>query len=252
MRYIEPRRLLNSLSLPILFTGIVAAVSLVWWIFQLPNGDELVSIVQRFFDTYGYWALFISSFIEGALVLGFYFPGGVVIFLSVVLAGHDVPRVATIVGLVSGAFVLGLVVDYLLGKYGWYKILVKFGFRRELENAQRRLQRHGVLAIILSYWDINIASMTATAAGILRYPFVRFVVYSAIFITIWNSFWATLIFFIGKGALRFTTGGGKYALILIAGWVVIIFIKHVFENWHREYVQKSSSRPEGAAEEIKV
>jgi membrane protein DedA with SNARE-associated domain len=230
MRYIQPRPLLAALSLPLLFIFLIVGLKVVWWLLGLPHDDDLIAIVRGFFDTYGLAALFIGALIEGMLVLGFYFPGGLVIFLSVVIAGKDIPRVATVVALVSAAFTIGLSIDYFLGKYGWHRVLLKFGFRQEMEKAERRLERRGLLAILFTYWDVNLASFTATAAGVLRYPWWRFVAYSAIFITLWNSVWAAMIYFIGTTALRFVTGRGGYAFAVIGIWVAVIVVHHVIKN----------------------
>ena len=233
-RYIEPRRLLASLAMPLILAGTVATVVLVWRIFDLPPDTELMRMAGHFFDTYGYPAIFLSAVLEGALIVGLYFPGALVIFLSVILAGHNIPHIAAIVLVVTSGFSLGLSANYVLGKYGWYRLLLKVGLRHELEKAQERFHRRGALAIALTAWDINVASFTATAAGILRYPYGRFLLYTFSAFLIWNSFWATIIYFIGRQALEFTGGNYTYPVIALTVWIAIVTGKHILENMRGE------------------
>jgi len=228
--YIEPRRLLRSLALPLFFVFAVATVVTVWHVFALPSDAELMRIAGAFFDRYGYTALLLSAVLEGALVVGLYYPGALIIFLSVILAGHDVEKVAMVVLVVTAGFAAGLSIDYALGKYGWYRLLLKIGLRHELERAEERFKRRGAIAILLTYWDINIASFTATAAGILRYPYLPFVLYSLPILLFWNGFWATIIYHIGQQALNFTGGNFGYPLAVLGGWILFLTIKHVVEN----------------------
>jgi membrane-associated protein len=220
--------------MPLILAASVVTVVLVRHLFALPSDAELMQTAKHFFDTYGYLAVFLSAVLEGALIVGLYYPGALVIFLSVILAGHDIPHIATIVLVVTGAFTLGLSADYVLGKYGWYRLLLKVGLRHELERAQARFHKRGALAIALTAWDINVSSFTATAAGILRYPYGRFVAYTFFAFLAWNSFWATIIYFIGQQALEFTGGNYTYPVVALTVWVLIVTGKHVLENMRGE------------------
>lgn len=175
------------------------------------------------------------------MILGMYYPGAFVIFLSVILAGRDVSRVAEVVLIVTAAFAIGLSIDYLLGRYGWHKLLLRLGFRHEMEESEKRLRKRGLAAIFFTYWEVNIASFTATAAGILRYPFGKFLLYSVPAILFWNSFWAAMIFIVGRRALDLVSGRGGYALAVIGIWTAALVTRHIIENRRAEIL----SRPDG-------
>ncbi len=78
-------------------------------------------------------------------------------------------------------------------------------------------------AIFFTYWEPNLASITATAAGILGVPFKKFSLYSALGILVWETFWGTLVYSLGDKALQVI--GLKYVLTIFAGWISILFIK---------------------------
>jgi membrane protein DedA with SNARE-associated domain len=223
------KNILKLLSIPLILLGIYLLTMLIWKALSLPTDDQMVVMVKDYFAQYGLWIVFIGALIEGFLLLGQYFPGGLVIFLGVIAAGKDIPRVIAVVSVVSLAFFISYTLNYLVGKYGWYKLLEKFGLKQSIENSKRKLERHGLNAIIFSYWEPNLASITATAAGIIQVPLKKFLIFSAVGIVIWNIFWGTLVSSLGEAALDIM--GLKYILIIFVIWVAVILIKkYIFER----------------------
>lgn len=231
MKYIKPKKLIRSLTLPVMFLVVFLVVNLVWKFFHLPETEHLIAIVEYYFEKFGIIVLFISAFIEGALILGFYYPGAIVIFLSVIVAGQDIGAIIQVVTLVIIAFVLGLSLDYLVGKYGWYRLFLKLGFKNQINEAQEKIKKHALLAILSTYWDINLASFTATAAGILNFPYRKFFLYSLFGLVIWDSFWATVIYFLGPRSIDLVTGKSSFGFWVIGSWIGLVIIKHIWDNW---------------------
>src|SRR3989344_3894790 len=215
--------ILKLLSVPLILVAIYLSMFVIWQLLNLPTDDQMVAITKSAFEKYGLWVVFISALIEGFLLLGQYFPGGIIIFLGVISAGKDVPRAVEVVSVVCAAFIIAYTLNYLVGKYGWYKLLVKFGLGKSLEDAKQKLSTQGLNAIIFSYWEPNLASITATAAGILQIPMKGFQIYSVPGVIVWNIFWGTLVFSLGTTALQIV--GLKYVLIIFAVGVAIIFLK---------------------------
>lgn len=195
-----------------------------WNIFNLPKDEKLIEITKNWFNNYGLWIIFISAILEGTFILGQYYPGGLVIFLGVISAGNNIPKVIEVVAIVSVSFFIGYTFDYLIGKHGWYKLFLKFGLKKSLENAQTKLIKHQFNAVFFSYWEPNLASVIATAAGILQIPLKKFSLHSLIGIVVWNTFWGSLVATLGARALELI--GLKWALILFFVWVATILIKH--------------------------
>jgi membrane protein DedA with SNARE-associated domain len=220
----KAKEILKIISIPLALLAVSLMVHGLWVLFKLPQGDALTAAVQDFFKRYGLWLLFMSAILEGMLILGQYYPGGIMIFLGVVSAGHNILRVILVVSVVSLAFFIGYTIDYLMGKYGWYKLFLKFGLQKTLDNAKTKVARKELRAILASYWEPNLASVTATAAGILQIPFFRFSAYSAIGIVVWNTLWGTLVAILGVRV--FSLFGIKYAFIVVFIWVSIIIAKH--------------------------
>lgn len=221
--YEKIKSFLRLISVPLSLFVLYFLFLIIWKIFNLPPQDELILILKQWFALYGMPFLFFCAIIEGFFVLGSYFPGGVVIFLAVILAGHDLLKITVIILLVTIAFIFSYTGDYYLGKFGWYKLFLKFGFKDGIEKAQLRLNKHVGKAIFYSYWDTSLASIMATTAGVLDIPYRKFITNSVFSIVFWNTFWSAIIYFIGPSILDMST---SYMIMVIVLWSLVILSEH--------------------------
>ena|SRR3989344_573138 len=207
-----------------LFTFLVLiTLYLVWTLLDLPPREEMIEIIKEYFARYGYIAVFIGSFFEALLLIGWYFPGGLVIFLSVILSPSPMIAAVSVVIVTFGLYA-GYTTNFFLGKYGWYRLLLKFGIRKQLDEAQIKLSRYGVRAIFMSYWNPGLASFISTAAGVLRYEQSRFFAYSFIAVTIWDIFWGTVVYSLGERALS-TLMTWPFILFTIVVWIIARYVE---------------------------
>jgi membrane protein DedA with SNARE-associated domain len=216
------RRALKIIAFPLVVLAIFGLLYLIWLALDLPPEDTMVRIAKDYLDRHGILIVFIAAYLEGLLLIGWYFPGTLVIILALVLAGPDPVRVAQVAATAGIGLFAAYVTNFYAGKYGWYRLLLAFGLREPLENAQRRLNKYGLSAIFTTYWQANLASCISTAAGILQFPAARFVAYSFVAEALWVTFWATLIFFLGKAAL--SLAGFRMILLLILIWIAVRLI----------------------------
>ncbi len=220
------KSILKLLAIPLSLSLVYLTMLVIWKSFHFPEGDDLFNATAGYINKYGLWLVFVSAIIEGFLLLGQYYPGGAVIFLGVISAGKNIPRVAEVVAIVSLAFFIAYTLNYIVGKYGWYKLFLKFGLKKPLDNSQAKLAKHQFNAILFSYWEPNLASVTATAAGVLNLPLLKFSFYSLIGIIVWNTIWGTLVASLGKAAFKLM--GLKYVILVVVIWIAVILIKHFF------------------------
>lgn len=229
------RKIFTLISAPLILFIIYISLFFIWKLTGFPQGDELLAVLRGYFGRYGLWIVFIAALAEGFLIVGQYFPGGTVIFLGVISVGHDMPRVIEVVAVVSLAFIISYTLNYLVGKYGWYRLFLKFGLRNVIERSKEKLIRRGLHAVMFSYWEPNLASVAATAAGIIQAPFRKFFFYNVVDVVFWDAFWGTIIVLLGQKALKFM--GLKYVVIIISVWTLIIFAKNHFSK--NKKLQKS-------------
>ncbi len=226
------KHILALISIPLVLAVIYTSVMILWKVFHLPSDAEMLVLVKSYFAHYGLWIVFVCAIIEGFLLLGQYFPGGFVIFLSVVATNGNVPLAVLTVSVISLAFFISYSLNYLVGKYGFYKLFIRFGLAHSFEKAKAKLEKHGLSAVMFSYWDPNFASVTATAAGVLHISFKKFSLYSAIGVIVWDAFWGTFAFIGGEAIFRMA--GLGYMLGAFAIWIVVLLVKYYFDSRHKK------------------
>ncbi|MFM2415173.1 MAG: hypothetical protein RI911_866 [Candidatus Parcubacteria bacterium] len=199
--------------------------SLLNWFGVPSDNDVLIEALKGWIQTYGFAVSIIGAFIEGLLLVGWYFPGSFIIFLTVILAG-TIPNTIIAVLVVSLGMYSAYIINFLLGKYGWYMLLAKFGLEPAVEDARKRLEQYGTKAIFMSFWNPGLASFTATAAGVIHYSFLRFLAEAAAAILVWNSVWGFIAYMIGEQVLKMLFNWYFIGAILF-GWALL----KIYELW---------------------
>jgi membrane-associated protein len=216
------KNLIKKLRGPLIAILISAILFIAWRLLHLPPRDELINIARFYFEQYGLIVLLLSAFAEGLFFLGWYYPGSLVIFLGVIFAGRDLEKVIMAVSCVIIGLLAAYIGNFFIGRYGWYRLFLKFGLRDALAKSEKRLARYGWRAIFMTYWQPNIASLTATAAGTLQLPWKRFFLPSLAAAILWNIFWGVLVYTWGEAALSII--GLKFVLIFLTAWILYLLI----------------------------
>jgi membrane protein DedA with SNARE-associated domain len=212
------RNVVRLIAIPIVFLFVFASLYFVWELLDLPTEEVLLGIARNYFERYGLITVFIGAFVEGLLLIGWYFPGAIVILAALLLAGNNPWAAAQVLMATMAGLSIAYVVNFLLGKYGWYRLLVAFGLREGLERAKARLTKYGLSAIFTTYWQMNLASLTSTAAGILHFPAAKFAIISVVACVAWITFWGSMIFFLGQAATALVSL--RVIIAVIAAWIV--------------------------------
>ena len=183
--------------------------------------------IKTWFEQYGYPVVFVSAMVEGMLLVGGYFPGIFIVFIGVILAESPAQAIAIVAVGTTGLFIAHLI-NYAMGKYGWYRLFIKFGLRSTLEQAQNKLLRRGGKAIFWSYWLPSMAAFTDTAAGVLHMPFRKFVIASLAGVIFWDSLVGIIVYLLKDDALSIVSPGGTMDFIIqlsiVAVWIMILLI----------------------------
>ena len=188
------RRALKIIAFPLAVLAVFGLLYAIWLALDLPPEETSSQIAKTYLDRYGVVIVLVSAYLEGLLLIGWYFPGSLVIVLALIFAAGEPARFVAVAAIAGSGLLGAYVTNYFAGKYGWYRLLLAFGLREPLENAQRRLTKYGLSAIFTTYWQANLASCISTAAGILQFPPARFLAYSFVAEALWITFWAAHLF----------------------------------------------------------
>jgi membrane protein DedA with SNARE-associated domain len=193
-----------------------------WGYFNLPSASELVQLVIHLFKTYGLIIVFISATIESILLLGGYFPGTMIIFLSLSLAGGDFKQTAATVLTATAGMLLGYSIDYFLGKRGVSKLIHKLGLGREVQKLEVEIKKQGVWAGFFLYILPGFGALISTTFGILKYDFQKFFGFMILTVLTWNSVWGLTGYVFGDEVVKVIESG--YFGFIILGIFMIYFV----------------------------
>lgn len=221
-------KFLKEASVPLALMLLYLLFVLIGSFVPFPDQSKIIEALLNFVNEQSLLIIFAIALIEGALILGQYAPGGTIIFLSILSAEGDLVRVASLVLVISAAFLLAYSFDYLIGYYGINTLARKFKLQKHIEKYKRRLESNELLTIFFTYWETNIASLVAAAAGSLRVSFKRFFWYSFAFVLFWNIFWAVMLVLFGGLVLE--VFGYRYLLIIVLIWIAVIFYRNFIKK----------------------
>lgn len=197
--------------------------------FGIPEQQDIINGAFGLFDLYGYWFVALAAFLEGILLVGLYFPGSVVLVLGVVAAGRsDKLEVWAVALVIMIAFYLSALLNYALGRYGWYHVLAKFGLQKPIGKMEARLKKHGQKILFSTYIHPNLGTFTATAAGILKMSFSIFALFSLLAIIFWNTIWTFVVMVVGEAAVKY----------LDMRYFVMIFVTFALVKYYRDEKKK--------------
>lgn len=203
----------QQLIFPLILLVVLISFLAVYRIFNLPSNEELIKIVKIYFERYGYPVLFISAFIEAIPVINIYYPGSSIILLAAAFSRQGTLNIFSVVLITSLAFQIAYIINYFIGKHGWYRLFVKLGLGDTLEHTREKIEKHGARWLWLTYFHPNIGALTATSYGILKIPFRNFLITSVLAVLVWDIFWGAFCYF----------GSGIIEGIIKARWLVVIF-----------------------------
>src|SRR3954454_21742263 len=113
------RRALRIIAFPLAVLAVFGLLYLIWLALDLPPEDTMVRIAKDYLDRHGMLIVFIAAYLEGLLLIGWYFPGTLVIILAPVLAGPATVRVAPITATAVCRSLASSVPDLRAGQSGW-------------------------------------------------------------------------------------------------------------------------------------
>ena len=161
-------------------------------------------------ERFGYFAVFIGTFLEGEAILitaGFFASRG---YLDVIIVG-----LVAFVGAYGGHLFW-----FWLGRAHGVRLLERFPrMKRHFGKGIRVFERYGPAAIIITQWLYGLRITAAVIIGMSRISIVKFAAYEAISCAIWATIITGAGFYFGR-AIEAVLGRveniEKYALIVIA------------------------------------
>lgn len=181
---------------------------------------------------HSYLLVFLGSFLENTVILGFLLPGGIAVAVSSA-GGREADASITALYLLGTAGMTGgAIFDYMLGRLGAERVLLDPRLGRlgpfllsKLDEAKPHIEKHGWWMMLVVHAFGHGRSSLAMAAGASHLPFRRFLAMELPAAAMWSAAFVGGGYFLG-GEWRLVTRlmarvgwfGAAVAAIAVIAW----------------------------------
>ncbi len=201
---------------------------------------QVVEWVIYFLDAWGYYFVFLLTFLETSMFVGLLVPGEMTVVLAGFLAASGSVEVGGEVFEITlqlrnvmwcamlGAF-LGDTVGYLIGRFGVGKLAIRLGRfffvrERELNKVREYIERHGGKTIFFGRFTSFLRAFAPFVAGMMKMSFRRFLFYDFLGAVLWGATFSLLGYVFQESWKQAEQWVGRTILIALALAVVIVLI----------------------------
>ncbi len=186
-----------TLIIQVIVVFIIYLLTLIYLRRQIPEAPQLIQRIGAFYGKYGYDMIFLGALLEGTFMVGFYVPGSLIVLLGAVLARSGIVFFPLVILFGTLGLIIGYVINYLLGRFGWHHIVEGVGLGKSIRAAENIIIKHQNSALFWGYMMPSSASFLSTAAGILKVDFKKFLIQSITTQLFWSLLWGGLAYIFG-------------------------------------------------------
>ncbi len=198
------------LSALIFYLGIM-----ILWNFQIiPAPIELIHLLERLYDRYGFMALFVASILEGLVYLGLYFAGSTIIVMVILFSDGTFSTFLNISLIVTLALIITSVINYVFGRHIISRPLKENKEIKEKRKASKGLFLSCLHPNALAFYFFNLGLKRKNMYRIIFVPFVM-IPYGFLLAYLFYQLKPLII----KGAEEYYV-----FLIVIIIWLIIAYI----------------------------
>ena len=186
----------------------------------IPAPSEILAFMINLLTTHGLPLVMAASFVENFGGLGTYLPGSIAIMSAMALtAGNPAKAIMTYFAIIVPALAANLL-SYWIGYYNKAEDAEKFPIR----STKALLLWYGA-----TYWNPQLASITAMASGSERIKFWRYFAHFLPVSFVWSVLWALFLYNTGKVAFVSTFLAPLFYVYII-GWTLWGIREHYYSQ----------------------
>lgn len=189
----------------------------------------------------GYPGVFLIIFAESGTIVGFFLPGGSLLFTAGLLASAGLFNPWILIPLVTIAAILGDNIGYWFGNKVGIKLFTRpnsrFFHQEHLRQTQHFYEKHGTKAVIIARFIPIVRTFTPIVAGIASMHYRTFMLCNVIGALLWATGITTLGYVLGS---RFPFIG-EYLEFVILGIIFVTTIPLFIEAYKHYRARKSAA-----------
>jgi len=193
--------------------------------------EETAELVEGLFESYGYWVVFLGTFLENTLLLGLVVPGVLVMILAGLSVHEGTLSLPVVIVLGIAGTIAGDTVSYVVGRLGWYRFLARLGgerFHRWTEGLRQPVMRWSVLFVLFYHFAGYSRVIGPAMAGVLRMPARRWVLLDMIGASLWVTAFVMEGYVLGRLGITLDSTQDNFRFFewllfaAFAGWIVVL------------------------------
>jgi len=202
--------------------------------------EQITEFVAELLSTWGYYVVFVATFLETSAFVGLLVPGETTVVLAGFFASMgklDGPGTANyiqllkVMGFAAGGAFLGDTTGYLIGRYGVNWLASKMGRfffvrEREMEKVKYYIDKHGGKTIFFGRFTSFLRAFAPFVAGMVRMPFRKFFFYDALGAIPWAVAFSVLGYAFQESWKRAQEKFGHAIIVALVLAVLIVIIYH--------------------------
>lgn len=197
----------------------------------VPTSEELIGVFADLYRRFGYEIIFISALLEGLVLVNLFVPGMLALALGAVFARTGETDLTLVILTASLGIVLGYIIDFLMGYFGFGDTLKKLGYGGFLQTSKEKLIKFGNRGLIIGFFHSNIGSFLSLAAGTINYNFLNFIVVAIASTLLWATVWGIAAFYFGEIFLFVIK---RYSFLVVLAIIGFLLLASFWKNGGRK------------------
>ncbi len=179
--------------LPYLLALILAIFAMIYEVVGLPSPADIVQSLKDLILSGGFLTFAFIAFVEALFMLSIYFPGSLVIVLTVIYFDQSVIQLIQILALCILGFLCANVVNYYIGRFGFHKILQAAGAHETLNATVKWIRKRGRIAILAAGVHPNVMAACVVCLGVAGMPFHKAIFLSTASLIGWSAIYVPIL-----------------------------------------------------------
>jgi len=204
----------SSAAFPLLLAGMLLLLIAFYEALGLPSPQNIVDTAEALYNEYGYSILFAGAFVEAIFMVSMYLPGSFVIFLAIYFSDKSIGDLISVSAVVIAAVISANVINFILGRYGFYRLLRYLGGDAAVSSMTETFNKYGDRTLLFTGFHPNFLAIATVCAGIARRSPTRTLIWVVVSSFVWVPpiVWlsSVLVNEISKNA-----GNGHYVILAI-------------------------------------
>ncbi len=210
---------------------------------------DILKLILPHFNHWGYYLLFLMTFLETSAFLGLLVPGESVVVIAGLLAARGTLDLGDAIWVASLGAIFGDTTGYFIGRRFGEGFFLKYGrrffFNKEyLDDTKLFFEKHGGKTVFLGRFMSWLRAFAPVVAGISKMNYPRFLFFNVAGGIVWAVVFTLLGYFVGNSWEMIRGYLGRFAVFAFICSAVAVFL-YFFLTKRRRLIREKTGWIDG-------